>query len=248
MGFGYLLLGYVITYVIYITASAAGIGSLAILAGSALMFWALKNLCRFQDAFQTAKWLTLPIFAVGLFRLWQDAANLFLWQNTPSGVMNTVMTWASFAVTLVFHFAMLYAIRILALEVELKKLSTHAMYNTLGVGIWGSLYLLCNMPSMGEKVLPYLGVSMTLFNLLYLISDAILLLRCAKNICAEGDEEIEPRRSRFAWVNRIGDSYNRTMDTLKRNSRADGDAFWNERMRKNEQKNSTKKHKKKKKK
>ena len=247
MGFGYLLLGYLITYVIYITASAAGFGSLMLLAGSALMFWALRSLCRFSDSFIPAKWLTLPIFALGLFKLWQDAADWFLWQNTVAGAMHAIFTWASFATTLVFHFAVLFAIRVLALEVGLKKISTHAMYNTLSVGIWGALYLLCNMPSIGERLLPYFGFSMTLFQLAYLISDIALLLRCAKNICAEGDEEVAPQRSRFEWINRISDSYSKTMDQLKANSRADGDAFWNERMKKNEQKKSSSSKRKKKK-
>ena len=250
MGFGYLLLGYLITYLISITAGAVGIGSLALLAGSALMFWGLHNLCRFNTSFVPAKWLTLPLFALGLCRLWQDVAKAwFLWEGKTADVMTAVVTWASFAATLLFHFAMLYAIRVLALEVELKKLASHAMYNTLAVGIWGALFLLCNMPSVGESVLPYLGFSMSLFNFVYMISNIVLLLRCAKNICAEGDEEVPLKPSRFAWVNRISESYNKTMDKLKANSRADGDAFWHKHMEKKPQNDNTnKKHKKKKKK
>jgi hypothetical protein len=89
---------------------------------------------------------------------------------------------------------------------------------------------------------------MGLFNLIYLISDIALLLRCAKNICAEGDEEVAPKPSRFAWVNRMSDSYNQTMDKLKKNSRADGDAFMRQRMEKKQQKNNNQQRKKKKKK
>lgn len=249
MGFGYLLLGYLVTYVIYITASSVGIGSLALLAGSALMFWALCSLRRFNTAFDAAKWLTLPIFVLGLCLLWQDIAKAWLsWEGTVADLLLDVVTWASFATTLLFHFALLYAIRVLAMEVELKKLSSHAMYNTLAVGIWGALFLLCNMPTIGESVLPYLSMSMGLFNLVYLVSTAVLLLRCAKNICAEGDEEVAPKPSRFAWVNRISDSYNQTMDKLKENSRADGNAFWHNHIEKKPQNNTKKKHKKKKKK
>ena len=249
MGFGYLLLGYLITYVIYITASSVGVGSLALIAGAVLMFLALCSLRRFSTSFEAARWLTLPIFVLGLCRLWQDIAGAWLsWEGTAADVFLTVVTWASFATTLLFHFAMLYAIRVLALEVELKKLSSHAMYNTLAVGIWGALFLLCNMPTVGEKVLPYLSFSMGLFNLLYLISDIVLLLRCAKNICAEGDEEVAAKPSRFAWINRIADSYSQTMDKLKENSRADGDAFWHNHIEKKPQSNTPKKHKKKKKK
>lgn len=238
MGFGYLLIGYLVTYVISITASSIGIGSVAFLIGSALMFWAFCSLRRFNTSFELARWLTLPIFILGAF---------YLWQNSFGATMSAILEWVRFAVTLLFHFAMLYAIRVLALEVELKKLSSHAMYNTLAVGIWGALHLLCNMPAMGQKLLPYLGFSMTLFNLVYLISNIVLLLRCAKNICAEGDEEVAPKPSRFEWVNRIGNSYNQTMDKLKRNSRADGDAFWRNHIEKKPQNKDTNKKKKKKK-
>ncbi len=250
MGFGYLLLGYLVTYVISITAGSLGVGSLALLAGAVLMFFGLHGLCRFNTSFQPAKWLTLAVFAVGLCRLWQDFFSAwFAVDATLENTLATAFLWINFVVTLLFHMALLYAIRVLAMEVDLKKIASHAMYNTLAVGIWGALFLLCNMPALGQDLLPYLGFSVTLFNLIYLISNIALLLRCAKNICAEGDEEVVSKPSRFAWVNRLRDSYNQTMDKLKENSRADGDAFWSERMKKNEQKNNTsKKHKKKKKK
>lgn len=241
MGFGILLLGYLITYFISITANALGIGSIALLAGSALMFWGIRSLCRFNLSFVPAKWLTLPVFALGLLRLWQDIAKAwFAWEGKAADVMTAVITWASFATMLVFHFAMLYGIRVLALEVGLGKLSSHAMYNTLAVGVWGGLFLLCNMPAIGESLLPYLSVSMALFNLVYLISNIVLLVRCAKNICAEGDEEVAPKPSRFAWLNRINESYNQTWDKFRANSRADGAAI--------RQKYIEKKNKKKKKK
>ena len=250
MGFGNLLLGYLVTYVISITAGAAGVGSLALMLGAALMFWGIRSLCCFNTSFIPAKWLTIGVFALGVLRLWQDFISAWFSTNeTADAVLATVLMWASFATTLLFHFAVLYAIRVLALEVGLNKLSSHAMYNTFGVGIWGVLFLFCNMPATGEDLLPYLSMSMGLFNLVYLISDIVLLLRCTKNICAEGDEEVAPKPSRFAWVNRLSASYNRTMEKLKSNSRADGDAFWHNHMEKKSQNNNTnQKHKKKKKK
>ena len=241
MGFGYLLLGYLITYFLSITAGVVGIAWLAWLGGSALMFWGLRGLCRFNLSFVPAKWLTLPLFALGLCRLWQDIAKAwFAWEGKAADVMTAVITWASFATILAFHFAMLYGIRVLALEVGLGKLSSHAMYNTLAVGVWGGLFLLCNMPAIGESLLPYLSVSMALFNLIYLISNIVLLVRCAKNICAEGDEEVAPKPSRFAWLNRINESYNQMWDKYRANSHADGAAI---RQKYIEKKNKRKKKK-----
>ena len=249
MGFGNLLIGYLITYVISITAGALGVGSLALMIGAVLMFFGIRSLCRFNTSFVFAKWLVCGVFAIALLRLWQDFFSAwFSVGESVNAILSAILTWASFAVTLLFHFALLYAIRVLSLEVELSKLSSHAMYNTLGVGIWGVLFLFCNMPATGKDLLPYLSMSMGLFNLAYLVSNAVLLLRCAKNICAEGDEEVAPKPSRFAWINRINDSYNQTMDKLKTNSRADGDAFWHNHMEKKSQNNHTNhKHKKKKK-
>ena len=245
MGFGYLLLGYLVTYIISITAGAMGVGSLALMAGAAIMFFGLRSLCCFNTSFFPAKWLTFGVFALGVLRLWQDFVSKWFTANASvDAALTTVLTWASFAVTLLFHLAMLYAVRVLALEVELKKIASHATYNTMGVGIWGALFLLCNMPSIGEAILPYLSFSMTLFNLVYLISDVVLLLRCAKNICAEGDEDVAPKPSRFAFINRMSESYSQTMEKLKANSRADGEAI----RHKYEEKKAQNKNKKKKKK
>ena len=241
MGFGYLLLGYVVTFIISLTAGAMGVGSLALFIGGAFLFAGLRGLCRFSTAFLPAAWLTFGVFAWGLCRLWQDASGWFAWQNPIEGVMTSVITWGSFAVTLLFHFAMLYAVRMLAMELELKKISSHAVYNTIGVGIWGALSLLCNMPSVGEAVLPYLSFSVGLFNLTYLISDIVLLVRCAKNICAEGDEEVAPKPSRFAFINRMSESYSQTMEKLRSNSRADGEAIRRRHLEKKQQKNNKKK-------
>jgi len=88
----------------------------------------------------------------------------------------------------------------------------------------------------------------------FIISDLILLLQCAKNICAEGDEEVAPRPSRFGWINRIGDAYNRVHDELNEKSHADGEAFMQRKMEKQaqqqeqQQRPRTHSHKKKKKK
>ena len=249
MGFGNLLLGYLVTYVLSITAGAVGVGSLALMFGAALMFWGIRSLCSFNTSFIPAKWLTVGVFALGVLRLWQDFISAWFPTNEAAdAVLATVLTWASFVITLLFHFAVLYAIRVLALEVGLNKLSSHAMYNTFGVGIWGALFLFCNMPAIGEDLLPYLSLSMGLFNLVYLISDIVLLLRCAKNICAEGDEEVAPKPSRFAWINRLSESYNQTIEKFKSNSRADGEALWRNHMEKKAQKSANQKQKSKKKK
>ena len=50
MGFGYLLLGYLISFLIYLTVQALGVGSLALLAGYLLMLYGLATLCKYHNA------------------------------------------------------------------------------------------------------------------------------------------------------------------------------------------------------
>ena len=254
MGFGYLLLGYLVTFVIYITASAVGIGSVALLLGYVLMLLGLWRLCRYQAAFAMAKWLTFPLLLTALYAGVKDLCTLLLWNDPFGKGVASVMEWASFLLIVVFHFAMLYGIRMIAMEVGLPKIATLATSNTLAVGLYAALYLVGSMPFVGESVRPYLTLSVTLFNLVFIISDLILLLQCAKNICAEGDEEVAPRPSRFGWINRIGDAYNRVHDELNEKSHADGEAFMQRKMEKQaqqqeqQQRPRTHSHKKKKKK
>ena len=77
---------------------------------------------------------------------------------------------------------------------------------------------------------------------MFVISDLVLLLQCAKNICAEGDEEVAPKRSRFGWINRIGDAYSRVHDELNEKSHADGEAFMQRRMQKQAQEQEKQQH------
>ncbi len=237
MGFGYLLLGYVIAFVIYITAAALGVGSLALLLGYSLMLYGLWSLTRYQRAFAAAKWMTIPLILTALYFAIGDACTLFLWQNPIAPSVKSAVEWGAFALIVIFHFFMLYGIRMIATDVGLPKTATLAASNTMAVGLYAVLYLVGNMPFVGESIRPYLTLSVTLFNLVFIISDIVLLLQCAKNICAEGDEDMPDRPSRFAWINRMIHAYSSVHESLNEKSRADGEAFMQRRMKKQAEEN-----------
>ncbi|MBQ7335331.1 MAG: hypothetical protein IJW92_02525 [Clostridia bacterium] len=229
MGFGCLLLGYLVTFVLYITVQALNVGSLALLAGFGLMFYGLSLLNRYHPAFAGARWLLVPLFAVAVYRGAEDISALFLvkmpWQDGELGaVLGSVMSWLTFFLLVFFQFAMLYGIRRLADSIELKKISETAIRNTLFVGIYAMLYVVCATP-IPESVLPYLTLATNLVNLLCMIFNLLLLLNCNKSICREGDEEVAPKRSRFEWINRMGDTYDRTHRELRESARQSGEAL-----------------------
>ncbi|MBE6590188.1 MAG: hypothetical protein E7643_08415 [Ruminococcaceae bacterium] len=239
MGFGYLTIGYLIAFLLYLTVQALGVGSLAFLLGYLLMFYGLMSLCRYESAFSTAKWFLLPMMLGALYLLLADVSNLFL-LGIPfvSGTVREVANWILFALEVIFQFALLYGIRMISDSVGIKKQSFAAVRNTIFVGIYALLYISQSL-SMADSVKVYVVIFTNIFNLVWIACNLLLLLGCTKNICREGDEEITPRRSRFEWVNRMGDAYERTHNKLNESARADGEAF----MRRRQEKKRNKKKK-----
>lgn len=236
MGFGYLLLGYLISFLIYLTIQALGVGSLALLTGYLLMFYGLMTLCKYHDAFNTAKWLLLPMLLGALYLLVADVSTLFL-LDVPfvNGSVREIADWIMFAIGIVYQCALLYGIRMISDSVGVKKLSFAAARNTVFVALYALLYV-SQYLTMQDSVKMYVVLFTNIFNLVWILFNLTLLLGCTKSICREGDEEITPRRSRFEWVNRVGDAYERTHQKLNEQARADGEAFMRKRKEKKRKK------------
>ena len=232
MGFGYLLLGYLISFLIYLTVQALGVGSLALLAGYLLMLYGLATLCKYHNAFNIAKWLLIPMLLGGLYLLMADVSNLFL-LDLPfiSGGIREIADWILFVVGIVYQCALLYGIRMICDSVGVKKLSVAAMRNSIIIAIYALLYISQHL-TMQNSVKVYVVTFTNFFNLAWILCNLVLLLGCTKNICRAGDEEITPRRSRFEWVNRMGDAYDRAHQKMNEQARADGEAFMRKRQEK----------------
>ncbi|MBQ8311113.1 MAG: hypothetical protein IJX80_08905 [Clostridia bacterium] len=236
MGFGYLFLGYLVSFFLYMTVQALGIGSLALLVGYAMMFYGLYLLRHYHAAFASAKWMLVPLLAMGLYRVAEDIVTLFL-VSLPfvNDTVKAAVDWISFMLLIVFQLAMLYGIRMLADSIELKKISGAAVRNSIFVGVYAVLYLCGSLP-LGETIKPYLTLSVTLLNLVFVVCNLALLVSCMKNICREGEEQIEPKRSRFAWVNRMSDTYEKSRKSLNDQMRSEGEALRQRRMEKKKKK------------
>ena len=211
MGFGSLFLGYLTAFVLSITVGKLGFGGLALLLGYALMLYGLMELNRYQRAFAIAKWLTLPLMLTALYDLLCALDELFLWQlPIAGGVFETVMQWSVLFLVIVFHLAFLHGIRMLAVEVGLLHIATKAIRNMLLVGLYALIYTAGSIPTVqASAAYPYLTFAVNLLNLVYVICNLLLLISCNKNICPEGDEDQPARPSRFAWVNKMSDAYER---------------------------------------
>ena len=239
MGFGYLLLGYLITFVLRLTASALSLGSLALLIGYGMMLfglWKLKDYCR---SFLWAVGATGALLLTAVYRALEDLSDVFLW-NLPivGGSAEAVVTWAEFLLTMLFHAAMLSAIRELGMRVELRKISTAAVRNAVIILLYGVVYVLYRLPvSAWDSVRVYFNFFFYLLNLAWLICNLLLLLSCAKNICPAGQEEPQPKRYKWNFLNRIGDTFSGNLKKAADSNREEMERFLKKRQEKRRRRN-----------
>lgn len=212
MGFGYLLLGYLTTFLLKMLASALGVGSLALLIGYLLMWMGLRTLRLFCRAFEWVEWTLYPMIATALFGLLCDLSNLFLW-NIPflSGI-SSVTVWVDFVLIMVYHAALLSAIREIGEQVEHKRISSAAIRNSVIVLLYAIVYMLYFIPGLfPEGARSYLTLSMTLLNIAWIFCNLWLLLNCTKDIVAQGQEDPAPKRYKWEFLNRMGDRFEENM-------------------------------------
>lgn len=209
MGFGYLAIGYLVTFILYIPAYGLGVGGLALLIGYGIMFLGLCRLQAFHRSFSIAKWVQIPLIVTALYTSVRSLATLFWW-NIPlfdHALLNSVIEWSEFALQTFFNFAVLYAIREIAKEVELPRISSAALRNMIFVCGYGILYIIgkMNIAQTGG----YLNLSITIVKLVWILCNLFLMITCAKDICSAEDEDQAPKRYRWELLNRIGDAYER---------------------------------------
>lgn len=243
MGFGYLLIGYLVTFVLYLTVNALGFGGLALLLGYALMFMGLSELSRYHRSFSYAKWILVPAFPIALYELVAALAEQLLW-NAPifAEPIAGVIEWINFFILVTFNLAMLLGIRMIAQDVGLSHIATAGVRNSFFVGIYALLYIVGNLPVAAiDAARPYLSVAVTFCNLLWVLLNLFLLLSCNKNICRAGDEDQPAKPSRFAWINRIGNAYERNRQKAIDNTTREAEEVLRRRRARREAKKNKKK-------
>ncbi|MBQ9760452.1 MAG: hypothetical protein IJW16_03780 [Clostridia bacterium] len=227
MGFGYLFIGYLITFVLFLTVQAFGVGGLALLVGYGTMMLGLFELTRFNRAFAWAKWLCVPLLVTSLYRLTTDLGTMFLWDSwILGGITATVVAWVQFALTVAFNLAVLYGVRAIALEVELRSIATRAVRNAVFVLLYALVYLFANLVfADNQTARGYLLFSVMLTQVVYILLNLILLIGCTKNICAEGEEDVPRKPHRWGFLNKLDRAYDETRQKNIDSARAAGEAL-----------------------
>lgn len=212
MGFGYLFIGYLVTFVLSLPVAKLGFGGLALLVGYAVMYYALWLLSHYNRSFLWAKYTLIPLLVTAVYEFTKNFDELLLWQSPVfSGVTATVMEWLTFALILFFNLSLLYGIRMLSYAVGLGHMSVAAVRNACFVVLYSVLLCVTKLP-VSETVKVYLSLPVVLLDIVWIFCNHLLILSCAKNICPAGDEDQPAKPYRFAFLNRIGEAYERNRE------------------------------------
>ncbi len=203
MGFGLLLIGYIISYV-----SAIGFGPYlfaGILIGGTIMLVGLVELRKYAPTFVYAIIADTLLLFCSFY-----AALVFLETRfgLPVGIvglnLKSYFDWAQMITGFIFNITMLYGIADLARRVELFDMRVKAYRNMIFVLLFNVLQFILAFPiSVFDSGRAGLTMILIIFQLTYTIINAVLIFKCYAMICPEGQENMHRRRSRFEFINKM---------------------------------------------
>ena len=207
MGFGWLFLGYVISFLLESAAAMLNIRYLVRLLGYALILRGLWELRKYNSAFRVPLCAICVLLPETVFCAVAELGETFLWRLpfVTDGVM-AVMKWVDFGLILTFHFTLYYAVASIAKSVGLLRTVRDAVFDTVvGVG-YAALRTVSALPALASASAT-LAVPLTVFLLFWRICDLCLLISCCKNICPAGDEDQPAKPYRWNFLNRMGERF-----------------------------------------
>ena len=206
MGFGILFIGYIIMSLF----SLNPFGDIAQLIGFAVIFYALLKLSPYAKNFMIAKYVTLPLVLTSAFssvvtvmgKLGADTS----FTRPFDGALSAAVAVLFFA----FHLFLLFGIREIAKFTELTKIAERAVRNFVVGAFYFALTLVGSLDTpFKEDFAKYFGMPTLVIGLVWYVLNIILIYSSYMWICLEGDEDMERKKSRFEFVNKFNDAFDK---------------------------------------
>ncbi len=202
MGFGLLLIGYIISHVVSI-----GFGTYtfaATLIGGFVMFLGLSELRRYAPTFVyaiIADTLLLICSFYGVL-VWIETQFFFEIGILSLG-LEKFFDWAQIIITLVFNLTLLYGIADLSRRVDYSDTRIKAYRNMIFVLMFNALQILLALPvSWLDSSRAGLMILLLILQILYTVINCALIFKCYAMICPEGQEDMQRKPSRFEFINK----------------------------------------------
>ena len=241
MGFGPLLIGYFITFIVTL-----GLGNYlfaGMLVGGFVMFLGLTELRKYAPTFLYAIISNILLILCSFYEAAAYIDDAFLLGlGIYDGPISNIFAWIELAIYLVFNLALLYGIADLSRRVEYPETRQKAYRNMVFVVLYNVFYLVINIPN--TIFATDMGFFMTLLlilQLIYTVINLALIFKCYAMICPEGEEDMHRKPSRFEFVNKM----RQKQDEREQAAIESTKAYLEEKIEKRNQKKNSKNKKKK---
>ena len=188
MGFGILFLGYFVGFIMFV-------GHLAILrvvSALATLFAAYK-LSKYNVSFKPLIWISIASIAfygvVSVFDI-LEYLNIISIEGTAT---RSILSYPNIPMTFLFHAALLYGIRKIAIDTDVPKITFAATRNFIFHVILLALELISILPFTVTRNMFVLSVVVAL---ILAVLNLILIFKCYANICDINDVDMEKRTRR----------------------------------------------------
>ncbi len=203
MGFGPLLIGYLITYVVTL-----GLGNYlfaGILVGGFIMFLGLCELRKYAPTFLYAIIANVLLILCSFYKTAAYIDDVFLLEmGIASGTLATVFNWIKLVIDVVFNLTLLYGIADLSRRVDYPETKGKAYRNMGFVIFYNIFYLVINIQgSIFAADINFFMTLLMIFQIIYALFNLALIFKCYAMICPEGEEEMQRKPSRFEFVNKL---------------------------------------------
>ncbi len=244
MGFGPLLIGYIITFIVTI-----GLGNYlfaGMLIGGFIMFLGLSELRKYAPTFLYAIIANILLILCSFYEAAAFIDDAFLLELGISGdILLTVFDWIEFIVYMAFNLTLLYGIADLSRRVQFPETRQKAYRNMVFVLVYNVFQLLINLPnSIFENDMGFFLTLLLFLQLIYTAFNVLLILKCYAMICPEGEEDMKRKPSRFEFVNK----YREKQDEREQQAIESTKAYLEKKIEKRNQRKQNSAHSKKKRK
>lgn len=218
MGFGYLLIGYIFTFLF----SLSNVYFFADIIGTVLMMIGLSKLAWHGKNFLRAMQVDILLLALCFVR----ALLMIFRVITGKGIVDTVMAVAIAAVGLVLQFFIFAGIYYLAMDVGLEKESGRAKRSILLVFTYYILHIVILLigPALGNTIGNIAALCVMLYGLAAILFNIYLIHSCYCRICLKGQEHGERTKSKHEWINRLNEKTDALLDNAYMRKKSSDDA------------------------
>jgi len=203
MGFGPLLIGYFITFIVTL-----GLGNYlfaGMLIGGFIMFLGLSELRKYAPTFLYAIIANILLVLCSFYETvaYIDDAFLLEWGLSEGAIANA-FSFAEVVIYLIFNLTLLYGIADLSRRVEYPETRWKAFRNMSFVVVYNLCYIAINIPnSIFSSDRPFFLTLLMILQIIYALFNVALIFKCYAMICPEGEEEMTRKPSRFEFINKL---------------------------------------------